>query len=189
MSDPTNTVELTGSCIKNVTFVDGSLYVTGGEPSNPNPTVSSSGDTWSVSVTCNLEGSETTANKYNQQITAGGKYHELGLLSDASTYTPSKLNFFFQIEVTTKSSDGTELGSNKVWMGQGHTPFPFSRDNWWIGGMNMVYLDYNPSIALYLELNEPIPGQPIFIPMVNNIIVVEGYSSSSANHFNFSLCT
>lgn len=183
MSDSTNTVKFTGSCIKNVKFIDGSLYVTGGEPTNPNPTVTNSGDTWSVSVDCEREGSSTTANKYNQQITAGGKYHEFGLLSDVSTFLPSKLNLFFQVEITMQHSNGDSFEfKNKVWMGQGHTGL---RNNWWIGGMNMINL--GSTSAQYLQLTVPTEGHPIFIPMIEGIISVSGESSSSADEFSFSL--
>ena len=46
--DPTNSVTLAGACIKKISFVSGSLYVTGGEPSAPNPTVINSGNSWTV---------------------------------------------------------------------------------------------------------------------------------------------
>ena len=133
-----------------------------------------------VSVTCQREGSTVTAGKYNQTIAAGGKYHEYGALADVGTLTPEKLNFFFQIEIEMQHADQTAFEfANKVWMGQGHTGL---RNNWWIGGMNMVNLG-NGSVQ-FLQLTAPQSGQPIFIPMVEGII---GVTSDGASTFNFSL--
>jgi hypothetical protein len=129
-----NKVTIKCASIISITYIDNSLVITGGQPSSPPPTISQSGDTWSITMKCGRKGSGTVGSQFTSK--SGGVGHVISPYS-WSDKSPSKLNFYFGVMVCFNIQNETFY--TNLYLGQGHVS---SRNNWWIGGKNIAVL-YN----------------------------------------------
>ncbi|HRH48424.1 MAG TPA: hypothetical protein PLP23_06725 [Panacibacter sp.] len=129
-----NTVTIKCASITSIAYIDNSLVITGGQPSSPPPTISQSGDTWSITINCGRKGSVTIASQFTSK--SGGVSNVISPYS-SSDKSPSNLNFYFGITVCFNIQNETFY--TDLYLGQGNTS---SRNNWWIGGKNVATL-YN----------------------------------------------
>lgn len=125
-----NKVEIKSDAIRSITYIDGSLAITGDQPASPPPAISQSGSTWTIDMDCGRKGDSAVAGQFTN--ISGGVGHVVcpTSLSDAS---PSDLNFYFEVVVEFDVPDGVERIT--VFLGQGHRA---SRNNWWIGSRHIA---------------------------------------------------
>ena len=126
MEDPqpidSNTVQIRGSMINDIQYVDGTFQITQGQLYQLPPTIVQSGSEWNITVLANRHNSSPVANDFN--IATGGSGHEYAGWTFEDT-SPAELNFYFGVDLTFGSE------TVPVHLGQGHTGF---NNNWWIGG-------------------------------------------------------
>lgn len=121
-----NKVKIKCNAIESIEYIDGSLVITGGQPSSPPPKITESGATWTIDMECGRKGSSSVADKFKD--TCGGAKH-VYCPTAFSDKTPGKLNFYFGVRVGFSLSGETYFV--EIYLGQGHV---FLRNNWWIGG-------------------------------------------------------
>jgi len=163
-----NVVTLECDSFSKVTYVSDSLYVTTGQPITSTPTVTQSENVWTISLDCGREGSETTAEKFNQAITAGGQYHEFA--GKGGGGVPDKLNFFFQVLIQIKVGSGPTTYDfiTPVWLAQGHY---LLTNNWWIGCNSII--NVGKPVLLQLGYTSSPP-----YPLVEEMFTISGGTSS-----------
>lgn len=114
-----NILILESEDIKEISFVEGSLTVTKGQPSNPKVEVKVDDEYVVIHVQSGRKKSREVAEKFisstlQRRVTQG------------NVTAPSELNFMFSVDVVWKNGEKQTLrfaqGSN------------FARNNWWIGG-------------------------------------------------------
>lgn len=162
--------------ISGISYVNGSLVITSGQPYDVPPSISSSNGVHKITLHAGREGSESVANTFNN--TCGGSANEYA--PDGGGGTPDKLNFFFGVTISF-----TTGGSATVYLGQGHFAFT---NNWWIGGApvfseDVPRLEYTSGNTVYtfemsgnedtfdLKLTDTRPVSPIknvFVLMLEN---------------------
>jgi hypothetical protein len=129
-----NEVKVKCSTITSVVYIDKSLVITSGQPSAPPPSISHSGDTWTITMECGRKGSGKVASQFTSTSGGVGKVISPTSMSDKS---PDDLNFFFGVTVCFNVNN--ENFYTDIYLGQGHRSL---RNNWWIGGEN-VAAQYN----------------------------------------------
>lgn len=155
-----NNVSVSSSQITAMSYIEGSLVITGGQPSSPPPSFSQSGDSWKITLKAGRKGSSSVADSFNKLT--GGQTHEYAP-SGGGGGTPDKLNFYFGVTMTfTVGSDKVPVN---VYFGQGHFA---TVNNWWIGSSNVI--------------ND---GNPDLVVVQNNIVVAT--FSLSGTHDSFTL--
>jgi hypothetical protein len=141
-----NTVEVTCSLIQSMSYIEGSLVITSGQPSSPPPSFSQSGDDWKITLKCGRKESESVATRFN--TTTGGSIHEYAPFIGHGGHSPNKLNFYFGVRITMLSG-ATQISAD-LYFAQGSQNLT---NYWWIGGNGVV--------------NE---GEPLLLLISNNII-------------------
>lgn len=136
-----NKVSIKCNTITSISYIHESLVITNGQPSSPPPTISQSGDEWSVTMDCGRKGSSPVAGQYTNLC--GGVGH-ITCPSAWSDTSPANLNFFFgtRVKFTINSIDYT----TNIYFGQGHVGV---RNNWWIGGPNIAYSSSNALLVFF----------------------------------------
>lgn len=129
-SEHDNTVKISGSMIKGISYISNSLNISSGQPSSPPATISQSGSDWSVTMKCGRHKTSAVADAFTK--ICGSSAHEYAPSGGGGT--PDELNFFFQVNFTIEV-DGKNYAVNNVCLAQGSYG---STNNWWIGGTNVV---------------------------------------------------
>lgn len=170
------TVNDSSQTISNISYINGSLVITSGQPYDVPPSITSSGGVHKITLQAGREGSESVANTFNNLC--GGSANEYAPKGGGGT--PDKLNFFFGITISF-----TTGGSATVYLGQGHYALT---NNWWIGGApifseDLARLEYTSGNTVYtfemsgdedtfnLKLTDKRPVSPIknvFVLMLEN---------------------
>jgi hypothetical protein len=135
-----NSVGVTCSMIQSMSYIEGSLVITQGQPSSPPPSFTQSGDTWTITLNCGRKSSSSVATSFNNQT--GGSVHEYAPSGGGGT--PGNLNFYFGVRITMLVNN-TQIPVD-VYFAQGSYG---TTNNWWIGGNTVV----NKGDALLLVIN------------------------------------
>lgn len=106
--------------------------ITGGQPWDGITKFSSDSDgNNTMTIKAGRKGSDDVATWFNNKVGSG---HAIGCNTSSHT-TPSKLNFAFTGTLSFEYEDKSYSCPDVV-IGQGHSSS--SRNNWWLGGKNMV---------------------------------------------------
>jgi phospholipase C len=110
--------------IKSITYVNGSLQITAGQPSSVPPAIPTpKNNVWEITLQAGRKKSAPVANSFNS--VCGGKSKEYAP-SGGGGGTPDELNFYFAVTI-----GFTTGGSATIYLGQGNYG---TTNNWWIGG-------------------------------------------------------
>lgn len=142
-----NKVVIESNDIDTIKYVDQSLVITEGESSSPPPSVLQSGSTWEITLDCGRKGSADVAQEFVKSCGEGHVFSP-GAMSDTK---PQELNFYFENTIRFKIN-GQETSTN-IYFGQGHRA---TRNNWWIGGSNVLYLSGKAYLVLVSSQNNEI---------------------------------
>jgi phospholipase C len=124
------TINDQSSMCQSISYIDGSLVITPGQPYEVPPAISWSNGAFKITLEAGRKGSEEVANAFNSLCRGSSKeYAPEG--DDGGT--PRELNFFFQVTLYFQPG-----GSANVYIAQGHHG---SINNWWIGGDPIFSLD------------------------------------------------
>lgn len=124
-----NKVTLVCSAIASIQFIPNSFTITKDQPFDLPPSISQSGDTWTIVARCGRKNSEPVASTYHDLC--GDAAHML--TSMGGDQAPKELNFCFGIRLQIRA--GNTLVPVDLYLGQGHSV----RNNWWIGGPGLAY--------------------------------------------------
>lgn len=120
----TNEVQLVCAQIAGVTYVDGSLAITPGEPYVVPPTIHRDGATWTIVLEADRKGSPEVARSF-VAVTGGPGRQIAETLRDVE---PEEMNFHFALDVG--FAIGGHIVPARLYVGQGHYAFT---NNWWLG--------------------------------------------------------
>lgn len=151
-----NEVTITSALIQNIEFIPGSVVITSGEKFKEPPTISHSGDKWSITLEADRSGSKPVADSFNS--VNGGSIHEYAPDGGGTGHTPNELNFYFGVRITFRDFPPTT-----VYFAQGHYS---TTNNWWIGANAVINT-----------------GQPMFLLIRDNVIQQILYMSGGVNSF------
>lgn len=140
-----NTVKLTGSMIQAISYIQGSLVITTGQPSSPPPSITQTGADWKITLKCGRKKSKSVATSFID--TTGGSVHEYAPEGGGGG-SPDELNFYYGVKVTIMS--GSTPVTTTLYLAQGSHG---STNNWWIGGNSIINT-----------------GKPLLLVISNNII-------------------
>jgi phospholipase C len=127
----TNTVTINdqSKMIREITFTNGSLVITNGQPYKVPPAITASGSVHKITLEAGRSKSTPVANAFNSR--SGGKAKEYAPKGGGGT--PDRLNFMFEVNIFFQNG-----GIVNVNLGQGSIT---SGNNWWIGGPSIFSLD------------------------------------------------
>lgn len=125
-----NKVVIKADSIKSIDYINHSLVITSGQPSSPPPSISRSGNKWTIDMNCGRHGDSSVAGQFTSISGGAGHVYCPTAWSDK---TPGKLNFYFGVRVGFSLSDQT--CNVHLYFGQGHVGL---RNNWWIGSRNLA---------------------------------------------------
>ncbi|CAI3109350.1 hypothetical protein MWMV17_MWMV17_00566 [Acinetobacter calcoaceticus] len=148
MSTSSNTVVITDDTglLTNITYIDGSVVYTDGETCDPPPSITKKGNVWTITLDCNRSGSSQVADKYVELLQKGS---HMFADSQSSGDTPSKLNFYFGVNLQTSSA------SIPVYLAQGHY---VGHNNWWFGSLAVTNIGGNKPVLLINGTNVALTG-------------------------------
>jgi phospholipase C len=115
--------------IRAITYTDGSLVVTKGQPYKVPPSIKSSNGVHKITLEAGRDKTKPVADAFNSR--SGGKAKEYAPHGDHGT--PDRLNFTFEIKIFFETG-----GVINVNLGQGSIN---TVNNWWIGGKAIFKLD------------------------------------------------
>lgn len=81
--------------ISGISYVDGSLVISAGQPSSPPPSITQSGNVFQIMLTAGRHKTTPVADNFNSL--SGGRNNEYAPQGDSGT--PSQLNFFFEVTI------------------------------------------------------------------------------------------
>jgi hypothetical protein len=136
-SSHNNTVTFTASEFASVKYVANSLVISPGQPSSPPASITNRGADWAITMNCGRHKTATVANQWN---TATGGANNSYAPNGGANPPPKELNFYFALDITTKSGAKT-----KLYVGQGSYP---GTNNWWIGGVDLVAISNKAVLAI-----------------------------------------
>ncbi|HEX4632128.1 MAG TPA: alkaline phosphatase family protein [Chthoniobacterales bacterium] len=111
--------------IKLITYVDGSLQISSGQPSKVPPSIKSNNNVWEITLEAGRHKTSAVADAYNSLCGGNGKEYAP---SGGGGGTPKELNFFFGVVLHFQNG-----GSATIYLGQGSYGIIVT-NNWWIGG-------------------------------------------------------
>lgn len=155
-SSHSNTVKVYGSMIQSMSYIDGSLVITAGQPSSPPPTVVQSGDEWEITLQCGRKNSKQVAESFNR--ISGGSAHEFTQATIATS--PDELNFYFGMNVVVVS--GTTQFPMEFYFGQGSYD---TTNDWWMGGSSIT--SQGPATAVVLLVENNIVKETLYLEGTN----------------------
>ncbi len=162
--------------ISGISYVNGSLSITSGQPYDVPPSISSSNGVYKITLEAGRNKSKPVADTFSAN--SGGSSKEYAPSGGGGT--PGELNFAYAVTISFQSG-----GSVQVWLAQGNDTLT---DNWWIGGAPIFSLDtprfeYTSGNTVYtlamsgdhetfnLKLADKRPASPIqhvFVLMMEN---------------------
>lgn len=140
-----NRLSISNACIKDITYIDGTLVITG----NPSPapaveiTPPQGEGSWRIVLNTNRQGSKSTAVKFVEKI--GSANNIFG--PDSGSRSPDVLNFFFGLSINFQY--GAYGFCQDVYFAQGHS----NQNDWWIGGKGIARQATASHAMLVLSLN------------------------------------
>ena len=135
-SSHSNDVTLNSDLIENIEYIDGTFLISDGQPYESGPTPKDLGTgVWQVTVNCGRHKTSDVADAFDEAC--GGQYHEFAGYHGGGT--PDELNFMYGLKITFANAAPVTL-----YLGQGSSS---SRNNWWIGGANVIN-DGKPDLIL-----------------------------------------
>ncbi len=135
-----------------MTYVPGTFKVSKGQPSDGDPTISSSGLLFTLEAVAGRHKTAAIAKDFN--TACGGAAFEYA--PNGGGDKPSALNFYFGIHVAFSTTKGN--AATMLYLGQGHQG---AYNNWWLGGHGLVV--HKRSLVIPIgdtkwELSVPLAG-------------------------------
>ena len=179
--------------ITNMAYIAGTLEVSDGQPHDPEPSISQTGNVITITLGAGRSKTSLIADHFNSR--SGGRNQEYAAEGDDSG-SPAELNFFFAVKVT--FTVGGQSTTETLYIGQGSFGVIFSVNNWWLGGQpvstpGIAKLEYVIGQNLYTLLlsgNQdsfnltPAPVRPV--SPIKNVFVLMLENHSFDNMFAFS---
>jgi len=150
-----NTLKITDNSgtLSGINYVSDSAHVTSGESYTEPAKISQSGRVFTITFSADRKGSSSVADSFN--TSSGGTAFEYAASGGGGT--PSKLNFYFTLELLFNTAQGETSATLNV--AQGHY---MTTNNWWLGGS--IVTSSKPS------LDVPIAGtdKTLSLPLSGN---------------------
>jgi len=108
-----------------MSYVQNSAVVSQGQKSSLPPTVTQSGRVFTLTIYADRKKTTPVADSFN--AASGGTAYEYAASGGGGT--PNQLNFYFAVQVSFETAQGT--GSGVLYVAQGNYS---TTNNWWLGG-------------------------------------------------------
>jgi phospholipase C len=124
-----------------INYINNSLVITKGQPSQQPATIAQSGNTFTITMNAGRSKSSSVADAYNK-VCGGSKNEYAGYHGGG---TPGRLNFYFAVQMKFQMAGSVAVAT--VYLGQGNIN---SKNNWWIGGSIVNSSGKTPTLQMHI---------------------------------------